>query len=152
MEGVGTNVILVGFPEGVHLAFSGSMGSPALLWKGRFYDAYRTWFSRFPEFEKPLGSDIIHWPVSDMAETARYGGYRLDSAGIPEFVLILKGAEMFERYIPVSGDGKRTGLQRTIRYTQERQLNDPRLSHPETANVTEVEDNNPMTRTFIYQW
>ena len=152
MDGVGTNVILVGFPEGLHLAFNASTGSPAMLWKGRFYDAYRTWFSRFPEFEKPLGKDIIYWPVSEMEESARYAGYRLDSSGIPEFILTMNDAEMYERYNSVSGDDGTKGLQRTIRYTQERQLNDARLSHPESATLTEVEDNDPMTLTFIYRW
>jgi hypothetical protein len=43
MEGVGSKALLVGFPQGVHLAFDGKSGEPAILWKGRFFDAYRTW-------------------------------------------------------------------------------------------------------------
>ena len=152
MEGIGAHAILVGFPESIHLAFDGQSGEPALLWKGRFFDAYRTWYSRFPEFEKPLGSDLIFWQPSEFAGQRKYRGYRVDSAGIPEFILSLEGADLFERYIPTTDASGTPGMQRVIRYTRERQLTDPRLRHPDSVTTIELNDSDPMTRRFIYQW
>lgn len=152
MEGVGTHAILVGFPEAVHLAFDGRSGQPAMMWKGRFFDAYRTWFSRFPEFEDPLGEDVVRWKPVKASQPSNFRGYRLDSAGIPEFILSIQGAEAYERFIPVTDANGKTGLQRVIRYTQERQLGDVRRTHPKSVTVKEVKDQDPMTRIFIYQW
>jgi mono/diheme cytochrome c family protein len=152
MAGIGTHALLVGFPEGIHLAFDGQSGEPAILWKGRFFDAYRTWYSRFPEFENPLGSDIVFWPISENEGERKYRGYRLDSAGIPEFVLELNGSQLFERYIPKTDESGTSGMQRVIRYTRESQLKDPRLRHPDSVTTIELPDQDPMTRTFLYQW
>ncbi len=65
MADVGTHAILVGFPAGLHLAYDGRDCRPALIWKGRFFDAYGTWFSRFAPFEKPLGETVAAWPSPD---------------------------------------------------------------------------------------
>lgn len=151
MEGIGTHAILVGFPEGVHLAFNGKTGEPAALWKGRFFDAYRTWFSRFPEFEKPLGADLVTWPDSKFESDRSYRGYRLDSAGVPEFVVMMNKRFLFERFAPLEEAGG-SAIQRTIRYTQVSQLADPSLRHPESVSVKELDVSDPMTRSFIYTW
>ena len=152
MEGVGTHALLIGFPEGVHFAFDGKSGAPAIMWKGRFFDAYGTWFSRFPKFEKPLGESVIRWPEKVGSSDVRYQGYRIDKMGIPEFIVEFKGAAMYEKLYPANGDANVQSLQRTIRYTQERQLDDPRLQHPENVDVREIETGNHLTRSFIYQW
>src|SRR6185503_7645263 len=34
---------------------------PALAWKGKFFDAYTTWFVRAAPFEKPLGDSVVKW-------------------------------------------------------------------------------------------
>lgn len=151
-EGVGTHALLVGFPEGIHLAFDGKSGQPAALWKGAFFDAYRTWFSRFPEFEKPLGDEVIRWPETELDTSAKYKGYRLDEAGIPEFILTLNEAEVFERFSPQRDPRGRVGFQRRIRYTNENQLEDPRLNHPKDIIKYEEVCEDPLERTFFYQW
>lgn len=152
LEGVGTHALLVGFPEKIHYAIDGETGQPAMMWKGSFFDAYRTWFSRFPEFEKPLGQHIVYWPKIDKSDFSSYKGYRLDSNGIPEFVSELFGAEIFERIEPFISDPGINSFKRTIRYTQEEQLKDPRLLHPKSVQVTETNSVHPLTREFIYRW
>ena len=152
LEGVGTHALLVGFPEKIHYAIGGKTGRPAMMWKGRFFDAYRTWFSRFPEFEAPLGKNIVLWPDSLDPGVSRYQGYRLDEAGVPEFVSELLGAEVYERLKPVTSPEGAVSFHRTIRYTQETQLNDPRLHHPQGVQVTEINTSDPLSRKFHYQW
>lgn len=152
LEGVGTHALLIGFPQQIHYAIDGKTGQPAMIWKGRFFDAYRTWFSRFPEFEKPLGHDVVYWDQDQETAQAAYRGYRLDAKGVPEFVSELHGATMYERLEPIVSESKATSFRRTIRYTNESQLSDPRLHHPTGVQVTETETDSPLTREFIYQW
>ena len=151
-EGVGTHALLVGFPEGVHFAFDGESGRPAMLWKGRFFDAYRTWFSRFPEFEKPLGEKVVRWSTLEQAQDSRYQGYRLDEAGVPEFEIRLDGAVFYEKLQPVNDDTGTWALQRTIRYTNELQMDNHPLEHPEGVQVSKIETSVPLTRSFVYRW
>src|SRR6201999_3874026 len=92
MEGAGTHAILVGFPTGVHLAYDGQNAHPALAWKGKFFDAYNTWFSRFAPFEKPPGEAIVQWPPASATPAhLRFGGYRLDKQGVPTFLYTVDG-------------------------------------------------------------
>jgi cytochrome c2 len=152
MEGIGTHVILVGFPEGVHLAFNTMSGQPAMMWKGRFFDAYDTWYSRFPKFEKPLGVDLVRWSNPRKKALAQYRGYRVDSGNVPEFILTLNGAEVYERFTPQYSEDGKLGMLRVIRYSRLSQLEDKRLKHPRNTKRKEQMDNDPMTRTFFYQW
>lgn len=152
VEGIGTHALLVGYPEGIHFAFDAQSGNPAMMWKGRFFDAYNTWFSRFPEFEKPLGESVVHWAATEDSSGSQYRGYRFDHDGIPEFLVEAKGAVLYERLQPVKNESGDLSMQRTIRYSSEIQLADFRLKHPLGVNVTEVETSDPMTRRFIYQW
>ncbi|MBT3481517.1 MAG: c-type cytochrome [Opitutales bacterium] len=152
MKGVGTHALLIGYPEGIHFAFDAKSGNPAMMWKGRFFDAYTTWFSRFPEFEKPLGEEVVRWTGTDDSSGSQYRGYRFDSDGTPEFLVELKGAILYERLQPVTSESGELSVQRTVRYTNEIQWDDFRLKHPRRVNVTEVETGDPMTRKFVYQW
>jgi len=152
LQDVGTHAILVGFPDGIHLAIDGKSGQPAEMWKGRFFDAYNTWFSRFPEFGKPQGHDLAKWPASSRKPLSQFQGYRLDKEGIPEFILKFKEAELIERFTPHKLDSGETGMLRVVHYSRLGQLDDKRLNHPRKIKRTEINDNDPMTRTFIYQW
>lgn len=152
MEGIGTNVILVGFPEGINLAFDGSNGTPAMLWKGRFYDAYRTWFSRFPEFEKPLGTEIVHWAESNQKSLPRYRGYRIDASGNPEFLLSVNDSELVECYEAILTENGASALQRTIRYSNAKQRDASEPIHPKAVQTTETTTQDALTRNFIYRW
>ena len=148
----GAHALLIGYPEGIHFAFDAKSGNPAMMWKGRFFDAYTTWFSRFPEFEKPLGEEVVRWTGTDDSSGSQYRGYRFDSDGTPEFLVELKGAILYERLQPVTSESGELSVQRTVRYTNEIQWDDFRLKHPRRVNVTEVETGDPMTRKFVYQW
>lgn len=147
LEDVGTHAILVGFPAGFHLAFDGRAGRPALAWKGRFFDAYGTWFVRFAPFEKPLGEGIVRWPApAGPAGDRRFEGYRLDAAGVPTFLLTVSGVPVEERF-----EATGNGLRRRVQWNIEALPALP-LSHPEGVTVTAAPDSAPGRLEFIYTW
>ena len=147
LQDAGTHAILVGFPAGVHLAYDGKAGRPALAWKGRFFDAYGTWFSRFAPFEKPLGESVVAWPEKEPPTgPPRFQGYRLDAGGVPTFLLLVDGAAVEERFVPVEG-----GLQRTLSWKPE-ELRTVAVEHPAGVTVTTAPDSRPGRLTFIYTW
>jgi mono/diheme cytochrome c family protein len=150
MEGAGTAAILVGFPEGVHLAYDARQARPALAWKGRFFDAYRTWFSRFPIFEKPPGDSLVSWPsATDPASTGasgRYLGYRIDSRGVPVFLSLVRGSRVEDRF-----EGLKTGLRRVVQWDM-RVLDSIGIVHPTRVDVTEIPNRESGRMEFIYTW
>ena len=140
-DGVGVRAILVGFPTGVHLAYDGDKGGPGLAWKGRFFDAYLTWYSRFPTFEKPLGTQVVAWPKP----SGRFLGYRLDAKGNPTFLNEQSGVKVEETY-----EGVENGLRRTITWAPTPDFS-PSITHPAELTPTEL----PATegrRVFTYLW
>jgi len=140
-EGVGVRAILVGFPTGVHLAYDGDKGGPALAWKGRFFDAYLTWYSRFPTFEKPLGTQVVAWPKP----VGRFLGYRLDAKGNPTFLNEQGGVKVEETY-----EGVDNGFRRTVTWAPTPDFV-PAIAHPADLKPTE----GPATegrRVFTYLW
>jgi hypothetical protein len=103
MSEVGTHAIAVGLPGGLNFAFDAERVRLSLAWKGRFLDARGTWFERFAPPAEPLGEEAITFPDvfpfattktfqldkksrSSAAPPARFGGYRLDQAGVPTFL------------------------------------------------------------------
>jgi len=141
LDGVGVRAILVGFPAGVHLAYDGDRGGPGLAWKGRFFDAYLTWFSRFPTFEKPLGEQVVAWPKP----TGRFLGYRLDARGNPTFLNEQGGVKVEETY-----EGVEHGLRRIVTWAPTPDFK-PTITHPAELTPTE----GPATegrRVFTYLW
>ncbi|MBI1370700.1 MAG: hypothetical protein GC162_18840 [Planctomycetes bacterium] len=119
MKDVGADAIAVGFPEKVHFAFDATHVRPALAWRGRFVDAYSTWFTRFQEPTAPLGDDVIALPTDSAFVDANgktlplnWQGYRLDKYGIPTF-LYTAGPYHIEDRISARFDAR--GLRRTIR-------------------------------------
>jgi mono/diheme cytochrome c family protein len=148
MAEVGTHAILVGFPAGVHLAYDGRACRPALAWKGRFFDAYGTWFSRFAPFEKPLGKSVVPWPVPDEAGGARtFEGYRLDDAGVPTFLFSVGGVAVAERFT----SSENGGLRRNLSWNLEA-MRSLTLSHPPGLTVRETAESVPGKLEFIYTW
>ncbi|MEY3958866.1 MAG: hypothetical protein RJA37_1469 [Verrucomicrobiota bacterium] len=142
IEGVGAHAILVGFPSGVHLAYDGDKGGPGVAWKGRFFDAYLTWFSRFPIFEKPLGTEIFAWPKP----SGRFLGYRLDAKGSPTFITEQAGVRVEETFEGVEG-----GLRRTLVWPPTPDFT-PVILHPEGLGRTEAPDSSAGRRVFTYLW
>ena len=141
LDGVGVRAILVGFPTGVHLAYDGDKGGPGLAWKGRVFDAYLTWFSRFPTFEKPLGEQVVAWPKP----SGRFRGYRLDAKGNPTFLNEQGGVTVEETYEGVEG-----GLRRTVTWKPTPDFT-PTIQHPADLRPTE----GPAVagrRVFTYLW
>jgi hypothetical protein len=123
LEGVGPHAILVGFPAGFHLAFDGLSGTPALLWKGRFFDAYSTWFSRQAPFESPLSKEVAQWSKNSEAgdpPTKSFQG--ADSKGIHRIIRAVNGP------LPAS------------------------FTHPEMLTPVDVRDVPADTRHFHYLW
>ena len=140
-DGVGVRAILVGFPTGVHLAYDGDKGGPGLAWKGRFFDAYLTWYSRFPTFEKPIGTQVVAWPKP----TGRFLGYRLDAKGNPTFLNEQGGVKVEETY-----EGIENGLRRTVTWAPTPDFN-PTIAHPLELKPTE-ESSAQGRRVFTYLW
>jgi cytochrome c553 len=142
LDGVGVRAILVGFPTGVHLAYDGDKGGPGLAWKGRFFDAYLTWFSRFPTFEKPLGEQVVAWPKP----AGRFLGYRLDPKGNPTFLNEQGGVKVEETY-----EGVENGLRRTVTWVPTPDFT-PTITHPAGMIVDVKESSTEGRRVFIYLW
>ena len=148
MADVGTHAILVGFPAGVHVAYNGRDCRPALTWKGRFFDAYGTWFSRFAPFEKPLGESVVAWPApSDAADTRKFEGYRLDAAGVPTFLFSVGGVPVAERFEPAENGS----LRRTLTWNLESLRSLP-VAHPPGLTVQASPASTPGKLEFIYTW
>ena len=82
-KGIGTKAILVGFPGGFNLGYDTATAQPKLLWKGRFMDAYNTWFVRNFPFEVPLEKVTHNFPT---AEVRSYHGFQLEEDGSPTFL------------------------------------------------------------------
>jgi len=146
LEGVGTHAILVGFPAGAHLAYDAKSAQPAQAWKGRFFDAYNTWFSRFAPFEKPAGERVVHWPKPWSAPASRFLGYRLDAGGVPIFMSSVAGVAVEDRF-----EGIPNGLRRSISWTG-RAATQPPIQHPSGVTVQEEASNAQGRRTFTYLW
>ncbi|MEP6667981.1 MAG: c-type cytochrome [Chthoniobacter sp.] len=147
MEGAGTHAILVGFPTGVHLAYDGKNARPALAWKGKFFDAYNTWFSRFAPFEKPPGEAIVAWQPAPPSEAKRrFAGYRLDSQGVPTFLFSIDGVAVEERI-----EGIENGLRRTVTWNASAPES-PAITHPAGVSVAEGPGSAAGHRVFTYLW
>ncbi len=142
LDGVGVRAILVGFPTGVHLAYDGDKGGPGLAWKGRFFDAYLTWFSRFPIFEKPIGTQVVAWPKP----AGRFLGYRLDAKGNPTFLNEQAGVKIEETY-----EGVANGLRRTVTWAPTPDFT-PMITHPAGMVVDVKESSAQGRRVFTYLW
>lgn len=142
---VGTHAILAGFPGGVNLAYDGEQGRPALAWRGRFFDAYSTWFVRAAPFEDPLEKEVHLWPRPSGSGSGGFRGYRLDSGGNPTFLITLDGVPVEDRY--QVRDGK---LHRTVAWPAG--TVEPVWQHPEGLGVETAPSAAPQQRTFIYSW
>jgi cytochrome c2 len=146
MENVGSQAILVGFPEGTHVAYDAKQARPVLAWKGRFFDAYNTWFSRFAPFEKPAGERVVRWPGADTPSGARFLGYRLDAGGVPVFLSTISGVSVEERF-----EATTTGLRRSVSWTGSAASLVP-VQHPDGVSVKEEPSDRPGRRIFSYLW
>ncbi len=140
LEGAGTKAILAGFPGNIHIAYDGNEGRPALVWRGPFFNAYQTWYSRSAPMEKPLGEEIYRFEKAD--GRSEFRGYLLDEAGNPTFLIENEGREVLDHFEVV--DGK---LIRTLSWEQG---SAPKVGHPENVQVEPRAEEK--TLTFIYSW
>lgn len=141
-EGVGTKAILVGFPGGINLAYDGGGARPAMVWKGAFFDAYQTWYSRQAPFEKPLGESVASVPETGAETGRRFRGYRLDEAGNPVFLFRDGDREVSESFSAVEGK-----LRRRLAWTDGTA---PAVAHPVGAEVET--ESGEKSLTFAYSW
>jgi cytochrome c2 len=145
---VGPHAILAGFPGGVHIAYDGEKGRPALTWRGRFFDAYSTWFVRAAPFEDPLEKEVFSWPPATAPEPADFRGYQLDSQGNPSFLTSYSGLAVEEHFAVIDGQ-----LHRTLRWpagAEEPIWTHPKGLKPTTAPAAPAQPDHQ--RTFIYSW
>lgn len=139
-EGVGTKAILVGFPGEISLAFDGDKARPVMIWRGAFFDAYHTWFTRAAPFEKPLGNEVSLIP--EASGERRFRGYELDDAGVPTFLYHEAGRLVRERYEVVNGE-----LHRVITWQEGKS---PAYRHP--AGVVVAEARKEKEIAITYRW
>ncbi|WP_182865168.1 c-type cytochrome [Stieleria mannarensis] len=106
MQQAGTHAIAVGFPQGIHYAFDAERVRLAVGWKQRFLDARGTWFERFTPPADPLGDALVQMPTQPLfvhgddlggSPAYRFGGYRLDDAGVPTFLYDVDGVRVEDR-------------------------------------------------------
>lgn len=141
-EGTGTRAILVGFPGGINLAYDGSGARPSVVWRGAFFDAYQTWYSRHAPFEKPLGEEVVAVPETG-AETGRhFRGYKLDAGGNPTFLFDEGGRAIEESYFVADG--------RLVRRFSWSEGGVPAVTHPQGVAMESKAEGN--TLTFTYSW
>ena len=143
----GTRTIAVGFPQGVHLFFDAEHVRPAIVWRGRFLDAYGTWFDRFAPPAGPLGKDRIAFPnapsfVGEGEGESRFRGYRVDETGVPTFLYRVGALDVEDRFEP---HGER-GLRRSLSVTSTERNAGPlwfvahageNLKHPEPETAVD---------------
>lgn len=145
LNNVGSQAILAGFPGGVHIAYDGDKGRPALAWRGRFFDAYSTWFVRAAPFEDPLEKEVVAWPTPSESAASSFRGYKLDPQGNPTFLSTHDGIEIEEHFAVIEGT-----LHRTVRWPMNQA--EPTWTHPEGPSREEAKATAPDQRTFIYSW
>ncbi len=117
MPVAGTHAIAVGLPEKVHFAFDAEQLRLAIAWRGQFLDAQGTWFVRFAPPAAPLGK-AIEFPKGPVlalvdqegdAAESKFGGYKLDEAGVPTFLYRLGDLTIEDRTVADSnGNLRRT--------------------------------------------
>lgn len=128
--GVGGRVLLVGFPEGIHIALDPDRARLMYVWEGEFIDAAGRWAARAgqaaadppPGWNAPLGPTIVagevvpdDWLVR--ASAARFRGYRLDALRRPTLLYDVAAGDarlrVEEQPTPLRDDGS-PGLRRRL--------------------------------------
>ena len=99
MKDAGTHAILVGFPGGLNIAYDGKNCAPSIVWRGRFFDAYSTWFSRFAPFESPLEESLFRWPQVERGDR-KFTGYAFEGDRNPNLYSGIGDIVIFERFQP----------------------------------------------------
>ena len=118
-----------------------------IAWKGRFFDAYSTWFTRAAPFEKPLGESVVKWPEASPGDPqVRFEGFRLDAKRVPTFLYSTGGVRVEERFDPV-----KKGLRRKLMWDAAA-AKALAIVHPDGVTVTEEPGSAPGKRSFIYAW
>jgi mono/diheme cytochrome c family protein len=120
MKDVGPRAILVGSPDGVHVAFDADVVRLAKAWHGKFFDAGGMRQDRGGKFNEPLGTDVINlppgpsfavlsspnepWPAPKHGERnvgGEFKGYHTDKSGQVTFLYKLGETEISETPTPV---------------------------------------------------
>jgi mono/diheme cytochrome c family protein len=125
MKDVGTRAILVGSPDGLHVAFDANAVRLAKAWHGKFFDAANSRKDRGGTFgDIPQGASAINlppgpsfaalagpngaWPSPPPGERnvgGAFKGYRTDKTGQPTFVYRVNEVEVRETPVPVLREG-----------------------------------------------
>lgn len=113
MKDAGTHAIAVGFPDKVHYSFDAEKCRLVNAWRGRFLDAYGTWFVRFTPPADPLGGNRIEFPAGvlftkddwERSTTPKYEfkGYEFDKDRIPTYFYQYGDFEVKEYIKPHKG-------------------------------------------------
>lgn len=133
IKGASSRSIAVGYPEGTHIVFDATNLNLALMWKGKYLDAFAMWHGRGTGHMEPQGDavEIGKLPqVGVLANTEsqfpdlsrssnqvrksdlRFRGYSLDQKRYPTFMYSLKEVRFEDFFKPIDTNG--TGIVRTV--------------------------------------
>ncbi len=126
IQGAGARAIAVGYPEHANLAWDANQMCLKLVWHGDFIDASKHWVDRGSGFQGPAGDKVVSFPdgppfatgsgawpkESGKAAGYRFGGYRLDKKGRPEFLYSFKDVEVRDYFEALPG--AEPALKRTL--------------------------------------
>ncbi len=104
IAGTSPRAIGVGFPGGFNLAYSADNLGPELIWTGAFMDGAAKWLERGTENNPPAGDKVISLSKKRyLPASARFRGYKLDSAGNPTFSVQLGEQLLLDSWRAESG-------------------------------------------------
>src|SRR3954454_11854843 len=124
LKGVSARAILVGSPEGLHVAFDAKSVRLAKAWRGKFFDAGGSRKDRGGAFYDIPGTDVISlppgpsfavlgsandaWPsikIGDRDVGGQFKGYHTDKSGQPTFTYVLGDVTIEETPVAVLRKG-----------------------------------------------
>ncbi len=151
---VGKRGIGVGYPGQVNLIFNAEQLCLSAIWKGEFLDPAGVWTSQGHGTARPLARPInlsnepelirlrtvdAVWPeASDRPEHIQFKGYTLDEKRRPTFNYKFDQIEVTDYFI----ESPPGGLERTIRFAGQNDLNAPLVFRAATHESIETLSNN----------
>ena len=133
IKGASSRSIAVGYPEGTHIVFDATNMNLAVMWKGKYLDAFAMWHGRGTGHMEPQGDPVaigkepqvglLASPESQFPDLSRksneirksdlrFRGYSLDKKRYPTFMYSLKDIRFEDFFKPIDANG--TGILRTV--------------------------------------
>ena len=133
IKGASSRSIAVGYPEGTHIVFDATNMNLAIMWKGKYLDAFAMWHGRGTGHMEPQGDPVAigkepqvgilanaESQFPDLSRSSnqvrksdlRFRGYTLDKKRYPTFMYSLKEVRFEDFFKPIDSNG--AGIERTV--------------------------------------